>query len=409
MTRRSGAAKPARDPYGLGPIATHVGPIAAAIGLFIIGALTLSLMNGQLPFKTTSSGPNNGIPGPAITPAPSNVVLPQPAEFKGSIVYAKAGNIWIQTTDNVRQLTNSGHDSMPSFSPDGQWVYFVRVVESTGLYGLNGTRRVWYDLTTPEVDRMAADGSAQPEALFNGRIKTANSSWFSWIRQPVVSPDGKTIAVVSDAPASGQSAVVLQLYDIAKEKLTNLNLAQSSKLGHQDPAWRPDGSMILYVRNGRNGSRGAPEIMRYTVANGKSAPITGPGYLAPAWSPDGRFIAATRTDNFGTDIVILDTKGAELLRVTNDDHSFSPVWSPTGDSIAFLHLAGQIVDLDLARLDGSNGSWTVKEIVPLTQVSGLDGASRPSWFVPASDLPPATPAPSGSATGSGPAGSSSAP
>ena len=238
--------------------------------------------------------------------------------------------------------------------------------------------------------------------LFSGRIRTGRQTWFSWIREPVVSPDGKTIAVVSDAPASGQSAVVLQFYSIAKKKLTNPNLAQSSKLGHQDPAWRPDGTMILYVKNGRNGARGAPQIMRYVVATGKAAAVTGPGYLAPAWSPDGRYIAATRTDNFGTNVVILNQGGAELLRVTNDDHSFSPVWSPTGDSIAFLHLAGQIVDLDLARLDGADGAWTVKETVALTQVSGLDGASRPSWFVPAADLPTATAAPSVPA--SGPAG-----
>jgi len=401
VTRRPGATRQHRDPYGLGPIATHVGPIVAAIALLVIGAMTLSLMNGQLPIKSTSNG-TDGLAGPAVTPAPPNVVLPEPAVFMGSIVYAKAGNIWIQTTDSVRQLTTSGHDSMPSFSPDGKWVYFILVQDGAGTYGLNGTRRVWYDLATPQVSRVPADGSTDPEVLFSGRIRTGRQTWFSWIREPVVSPDGKTIAVVSDAPASGQSAVVLQFYSIAKKKLTNPNLAQSSKLGHQDPAWRPDGTMILYVKNGRNGARGAPQIMRYVVATGKAAAVTGPGYLAPAWSPDGRYIAATRTDNFGTNVVILNQGGAELLRVTNDDHSFSPVWSPTGDSIAFLHLAGQIVDLDLARLDGADGVWTVKETVALTQVSGLDGASRPSWFVPAADLPTATAAPSVPA--SGPAG-----
>jgi Tol biopolymer transport system component len=408
VTRRPVGNKPDRDPYGLGPIATHVGPIAAAVVLLVIAAATLGLLNGQIPFLKTSSNNTTGPPGPAITPAPPTVVLPEPAAFKGSIVYAKLGNIWIQTTDNVRQLTTSGNDSMPSFSPDGKWVYFIRIQEGTGLYSLNGARRAWYDLETPQVSRVLADGSAAPEVLFGGRLRIGNSTWFSWIRQPVVSPDGKTIALVSDAPASGQSAVVLQLYDIAKKKLTTPNLAQSSKLGHQDPAWRPDGQWILYVKNGRNGARGAPQIMRYIVATGKAVPLTGPGYLAPAWSPDGRYVAATSTDNFGTDVVILDLKGNEILRVTDDAHSFSPVWSPTGDSIAFLHLAGQIVDLDLARLDGTSGNWTVKETVPLTQVSGLDGASRPGWFVPASDLPAPTPVPSAATGGSAPAGSAPA-
>jgi Tol biopolymer transport system component len=416
MTRRPAASKPARDPYGIGPIATQAAPIAAAVVLVIVAVVTLTLLNGQVPFKSSGpgTGPNGGNPGPALTPAPPDVVLPEPALFKGSIVYAKAGNIWIQTTDNVRQLTTSGNDSMPSFSPDGKWVYFVRIQEGAGLYALNGGSRLgWYDLETPQVSRIPVDGSADAEVLFSGKLKSGRSTWFSWVREPVVSPDGNTIAVVSDAPATTQSAVVLQLYDIAKGKLTKPDLPQSLKLGHQDPAWRPDGAQILYVKNGRNGARGAPQIMRYVVATKKAAAVTGPGYLAPAWSPDGRFIAATRTDNFGTDIVILDTKGNELLRVTNDDHSFSPVWSPTGDSIAFLHLAGQIVDLDLVRLDGANGSWTVKEIVPLTQVSGLDGASRPGWFVPASELPaptPSSPPAAGSgATGPASSGGSTAP
>jgi Tol biopolymer transport system component len=407
MTRRATAAKasrPARDPYGLGPIANHVGPIAAAIVLLVVGAMTLSLMNGQIPFRPTSKGTNGTPGGPAVTAAPSNVILPEPAAFKGSIVYAKLGNIWIQTTDSVRQLTTSGHDSMPSFSPDGKWVYFVRIQDGAGLYSLTGGRLGWYDLETPQVSRIPADGSAEPEVLFTGRLKSGKSTWFSWIREPVLSPDGNTIAVVSDVPASAQSAVVLQLYDIAKKKLTNPKLAQSLKLGHQDPAWSPDGKTIFYVRNGRNGAKGAPQIMRYVPSTGKSAPVTGPGYLAPSFSPDGKYIAATRTDSFGTDVVILDLKGTEILRVTNDDHSFSPVWAPTGDSIAFLHLAGQIVDLDLARLDGANGAWTVKETVPLTQVSGLDAASRPNWFVPAADLP--APTPGATTGGSGLPGSS---
>jgi hypothetical protein len=62
-----------------------------------------------------------------------------------------------------------------------------------------------------------------------------------------------------------------------------------------------------------------------------------------------------------------------------------------GDSIAFLHINGQIVDLKLARLDGAAPDWTVKDITDLTEVSGLDGSSRPSWFVPADQLPQPSP------------------
>ena len=63
-----------------------------------------------------------------------------------------------------------------------------------------------------------------------------------------------------------------------------------------------------------------------------------------------------------------------------------------------------IVDLQMAMLEGSAGSWTVGETVSLTEVSGLDAASRPGWFVPADELP----SPSPTAVPSG-AGSSTAP
>ena len=90
--------------------------------------------------------------------------------------------------------------------------------------------------------------------------------------------------------------------------------------------------------------------------------------------------------------MILDANdGRELLRLTNDGSSWAPVWSPLGDSIAFLHIEGQIVDLKLVRLDGAAPNWTVKDVIALTEVSGLDGVSRPGWFVPADQLPTPTP------------------
>jgi len=130
--------------------------------------------------------------------------------------------------------------------------------------------------------------------------------------------------------------------------------------------------------------------------------VTGPGYREPSYSPDGRFIAATKTSSFGNDLVILDaSNGREVLRVTTDGASWAPAWSPLGDSIAFLHIQGQIVDLKLARLDGSAPDWTVRDITALTEISGLDGSSRPGWFVPADQIPDPTAAPSSAPSAAG--------
>jgi Tol biopolymer transport system component len=391
--RRPASSRDSRDPYGIGPVSGYVGPIAAAIALALIAIVTLGLMNGQLPFLTGSKGPGSD-PGPAVTPAPSGVIIVAPqSTFPGSIVYAKTGNIWIQTATGAKQLTSSGMDSMPSFSPDGAWVYFIRVTEGRGKFAAGRQARAWYDLSTPSLMRVKPDGTGA-QRLLTGRYTAGGSTWFYWLRQPTPSPDETTIAVISDGPNPLQSEVVLQTWNLTTKKLTNLNLGTSGNFGHQDPAWRPDGKFLLYVRNGRDLTRGAPEIFRYDPATKKTRQITGPGYLSPAWSPDGAFIAATKTDSFGTDVAILDAAGKEVLRVTDDGHSFSPVWSPAGDAVAFLHLAGKIVDLRMAKLDDATGRWTVTSTLDLTKVSGLDGASRPSWYVPASELPAPSAAPS---------------
>ena len=407
MTRRAPARETAtaRDPYGLGPARPYVAPAIALLALAVVAVVTFSLMNGQLPFRSSNGGGGGGGggDGPDRTPAPSNVVIVEPdVTFPGSIVYAKAGNIWIQTGHDVRQLTNSGRDSMPSFSPDGKDVYFIR--EGTGkAKHTEGGRYTWFDLQTPEIAKVPADGSADPAQIVSGRIKNGRDLWFFWMREPVLSPDGHTIALASDGPNPYQGDVTIQLYDTTTKKFTQPKLSQSG-LGHQDPAWAPDGSYLAFVKNARDGSRGAPQILKYNPVNKKVFTITGPGYIAPAWSPDSRYLAATKTDSFGTDIVIIDSiSGSELLRLTNDHHSFSPVWSPAGDAIAFLRLDGEIADLVEVKLNGSPGSWTKGDETPLTEVSGLDAASRPGWFIPPSELPAPSVAPSSSAGPSAPA------
>jgi Tol biopolymer transport system component len=412
MTRAARSRPPrAGDPYGVGPIGTVLAPVLSLVGLVLIGVITLNLLNGEVPFGIGGSNGNGGnVGGPARTPAPSNeVVVPEEAAFEGSIVYAKAGNIWVQTNDDATQLTSSGGDSMPSWSADGDWIYYIRSKADRGYWPVKG-HLGRYDIDVPDLMRVRADGSAEPERLATGLVKDGELKWSAWMRQPVLSPDGKTIALVTDAPRPDDSNVVLQFFDIETKKLRRAGVKENGVLGHQDPEWRPDGRLLLYTQNGRDGSRGAPLIMRYDTREKKSRALTAAGYMQPSYSPDGSYLAATRTTALGTDVVILDARtGEQLLRVTDDGASFAPSWSPAGNGIAFLHIVGQTVDLRLAKLDGAAPAWAVKEVIDLTEVSGLDAASRPDWFIPP-ELLPATPPPTVAPSASGaPASASSAP
>jgi Tol biopolymer transport system component len=139
-------------------------------------------------------------------------------------------------------------------------------------------------------------------------------------------------------------------------------------------------------------------IARYEPAKDATATVTGPGYLSPSWSPDSKYLAVTRTSLVGTDIVIVDgATGSELLRLTDDGRSWSPAWSPAGDAVAYLHRSGDIVDLRLVQLDGRAPDWRVEQVLDLTVLSGLDGSSRPTWWIPPDELPvQPTPVPSAS-------------
>jgi len=371
--------------------------------------VTIFALTGRVPFlgSPTANGGGGNVP-PGRTPSPSAPPDVNPAiQVQGSLVYVKAGNLWIQSGNTPRQLTTTGRDSQPTWSPDGAWVYFIETRETNGHFPAEGVVKN-YDLKYPVLTRIHPDGSGR-EAVVSGLYKTGPAgayTWFWFILDPAVSPDGTRLAVVSDGPDPTRSDVVLQFIDVRTKRMTSAGLLENAPLGHQDPAWRPDGSAVLYVVNARNGNAGAPAIWRYVLATKTATAFTSAGYTSPAWSPDGRYVAAVRTTSLGTDVVILDAKGAELARVTTDGRSSGPTWSPDGTQLAFLRLSGVTVDLQLATLQrAANGNVSVAKTDALTTFSGLDGNSRPAWWAapppPAvspspvpSAVPSATPSPS---------------
>jgi Tol biopolymer transport system component len=380
-------------------------PLAALLsiaGLLIIGFVTLSLFSGEVPGLTGGGGEPGSTEDPAVqrTPTPSGVVVvpTRPPEVEadpipGTLVYVKDGNIWLQVDTAATQLTTAGTDSMPAFSPDGKSVYFIRTRKADGRWPVNGAVRN-YRLEVPALMSVPVTGGKATKVL-DGLVDPPGSlKWQGFIRTPAVSPNGRWIALTTDMPDPTRSDVTLKLFDTRRKKLTDPKISQLPPLGHQDPAWRPDGERIAFVRNARDGAKGIPRIVTYEPDTKKVRVITGPGYLHPSYSPDGRFLAVTETSAFGTDVVIINANnGSEVLRLTDDGSSWAPVWSPAGDQIAYLHVSGQIVDLRLAQLEGRGPNWTAKEPIDLTSNAGLDGISRPGWFIPEDQLPDPTPAP----------------
>ena len=393
MSRAPSPPRRASPPAGWGRLPIDPAPALSIAGLVVIAIISVGLLGGNLPtLPGSGNGNGNGNGGPVRTPTPSNqVIVPDTPDIPGTFLYVKAGNIWAQSGDDAHQLTDSGRgpdDAMPTWAPDGASFYFVRTMPEQGTWISSGELKE-YNLQIPQLLRLPADGSGRPDVLLTGRVRSGSNLWSYFIREPSISPDGATAAIITDGPNPTIQDPVLKFLKLGTRQLTDPGVAEVQFLGHASPAWSPDGRFVLYVRNAREGSRGTPAIIRYNIETEQTRPLTGGGYRTPAWSRDGRYVAATKTNSFGTDVVVLDARnGAELVRVTNDEQSFSPVWSPKMDAIAFFKVQHGVVDLWVVPLEGTAPSWTVGEPFAITVSAGLDAASRPAWFIPEDELPP---------------------
>lgn len=407
----AGARPPAR---GSGPPPVPFGPLLAGLGLVLAFGLSMILVLGRLDLVTTvGSGPRTPVP----TVNPSVVFTPPPSaalgyQMKGTILFAKNGDIWALTSQTVQRLTSGGNESAPTWGVGGSSIYYIETASLGSLAPYNGvTQGSRYDLYYPVIMRMAADGSG-PKVIKSGLLTfSGGTHFFDWYLQPDLSPDGKTLAMITNYPDPFDLSTGPTLAFLPSGGGTPSvpSLGQFQPLGHDDPAWSPDGKLVAFTYNQRSGAIGDPRIALYTVSTRRMRFLSAAGYARPSWSPDGKWIAAEKTDGKSRDVVLLSAStGAEVARLTNDGESFAPTWSPDGSAVAFLHEQGTGIDLDLAVL-GPGSPFATTQIIALTESSLLDGTSRPAWFIPAAQLPtpvptvpPASASPSSAPSPSGP-------
>lgn len=403
-------AQPASSGEGRRPTGgsgTPIAPLIAVVGLLVIVLASVFVMSR---FTIAASSAPTNAPGdtgplitqpPRITPNPTEIITPPPdlrPTIKGTILFARTGNLWAASGLDLKPITTVGTDSSPDWSPDGGTIYAIETKLKSDVNPPFKSGKFYLFVTN--VVSMNADGTNRQQ-IFKGLFSVNGGQWYTGVYQPDISPDGKTFALVSDfgyVPVSGCEScyqpVVLGTMAVNGSKLTNMNVRDANNLGHNDPTWSPNGKSIAFTFNKHDGSDGAPRIGIVNVASGKLTVLKS-GYANPSWSVDGSTIAAERTTSTGRDVVVLDPgSGAELARLTNDGNSFAPVWSPDGDQIAFLHRQGLGVDLEIMTLSVDVGGITLVDTKPVTQDGSLDATSPPAWFIPIADRtpPPVAPA-----------------
>lgn len=272
----------------------------------------------------------------AVTPA-AQAAFPG---RNGRIVYSSAaGDIYTMRPDGsgVRRLTyvaSTEQATQGSWSPDSRHIVYV-------------LRRTTATLAARQVWVMNADGSNK-HRLF------ADSFFSDW--GPKYSPDGSQIALNRCRPDF--SACPIYRVSSDGRHLTGLTVFRTETDDFW-PRYSPDGRQITFASFGRGGVQGAVYVMR---ADGSRVRRLTPAWLGastPDWSSDGRRLVFQDRCCVpgGESIWRINADGTGLLRLTRSgaSHSFTAIWSPAGDKIAFNLWAPDFSSVSLweMRPDGS--------------------------------------------------------
>jgi Tol biopolymer transport system component len=234
---------------------------------------------------------------------------------------------------HVRQVTDkSGRDDMPTWSPDGSKLGWVR-----------GGQFWVHEVKT---------GHQRVVARVEGGIGHA----------VVWSPDGSKLAYTRQTP---QPEGLSDIFVMNADGTNQTNLTNTPSVSEWEVNWSPDGSKLAYTSARENQS----DI--YVMNSDGTNPVNltdsmpeamGAGH--PNWSPDGEkiaFVSGPREDAPGrSGIYVMNADGTNPVNITSaatPDLWGPPIWSPDGTKIAFLACIGkygQDCNIYVMNADGTN-------------------------------------------------------
>lgn len=159
------------------------------------------------------------------------------------------------------------------------------------------------------------------------------------------SPNGKEIVLT----LSNQGAPNLYIIDRAGNVVRRLTKGKSAETS---ASFSPDGRKIVYVSD----KPGWPQIYIMNVDGTNAERVSDSGYCdAPVWSPTGDKIAYSRGTQRGQhNIVIYDIPTGRTFQLTdNAGNNENPSFSPDGRFVVFTSNRGGRRELYVAAVDGS--------------------------------------------------------
>ena len=231
------------------------------------------------------------------------------------------------------QLTNHRNITLaPEWSPDGRAIFYTSFFK-----GFPALYRV----------------------LLPGGQLTRISNFAGLNTGGAVSPDGRQIALILSKDGNPE-LYIMNLADGALARLT-----RSPGANEASPCWSPDGRQIAYVSDQVNRQ---PRIYVINRSGGQGQRVTRSGSqnVAPNWGPHGQLTYATLTGG-RFQIYVLDPATGEERQISSGNVDFEdPCWAPDGRHIACTrteNYRSQVVLLDtmgdpyIVLTDGK-GDWT---------------------------------------------------
>jgi Tol biopolymer transport system component len=163
---------------------------------------------------------------------------------------------------HVRQLTPSGLQDTPTFTPDGRRLVYARSLADDSLWVM--------DVDGSHARRLTRNA---PPSVFE------NDHSYPFDDGPVVSPDGKQVTFVRRLSASRQALFVVRMDGTGLRRLTPWKLAADTKLD-----WAPDGSRVVFSSRG--------DVLTIRPDGSSLTRLTNGGheYCSDSYSPDGTLI-----------------------------------------------------------------------------------------------------------------------
>jgi len=279
---------------------------------------------------------------------------------------------------SINKVTESGKVNHVAISPDGK--YLLHVVDNGETQSLwirhiptNSNTQV---VAPAEVHYLGLHFSPDGNYLYFVRSEVGNNALKYLYRAPVLggepqklvtdidsnisfSPDGKRIAyILFNNPDQGKYRLIIHSLETGEEKTL---IGGPSSLGNesQSPAWSPDGQTI--VRNVFQPENALSGLTAVDVSTGKERVFftsNSTVVYAPIWMPDGKELLAlsdeVRPTSSHRQIILVSYPDGKSRPVTRDTNSYDDLsLAADGHTLATV-LSDDHVSFFLAAADGSS-------------------------------------------------------